>query len=424
MRFWLRLNVSLIGLCIVLISGVLIYNRWRNPSPSWIAFYSDRFPAPGGFYLMSPDGDDVHLIMLNRPSLAAPILWSPDASRLMLQQINEAYEYQLVVVGLAGQHLYAEDVPPIFGSRQAWSPDGEWIVFEGMPVADLAQGVALHRMRSDGSALSCLLPVTDNPRLHNLDWSPDGQWIVATRAEPEMGVYRLRPDGSDLQLLYQSLKIHLAKWSPDGAWIAALVSERGVDRVYGMRPDGSQFQPITPDDTYASSLAWTPDGQWIVCSLQVRGQVRGLYRTRPDGTDIQQITDLEIFYARLSPDGQWLIYTLHTGGQESGLYRIRPDGTDMQQLTTIPAFDFRLSPDGQWIAFDSAPDPTLAGGRDIYRVRLDGSQLQRLTNNSSDDSDPTWSPAAHYPYQGRIMLIVGMALIMAGFAPWSRWLRA
>ncbi|NIR94712.1 MAG: hypothetical protein GWO08_13880, partial [Gammaproteobacteria bacterium] len=76
-------------------------------------------------------------------------------------------------------------------------------------------------------------------------WSPDGEWIAFVRFDPDIpgcsgfpqiygneqchlgSLYRIRPDGSDLQLLFEPIFINnyfhgyghdAPAWSPDSQW--------------------------------------------------------------------------------------------------------------------------------------------------------------------------------------------------------------
>jgi dipeptidyl aminopeptidase/acylaminoacyl peptidase len=73
----------------------------------------------------------------------------------------------------------------------------------------------------------------------------------------------------------------------------------------------------------------------------------------------------------------------------SHLYRARPDGTDVVDLTPASdGEDGRWSPDGTRIAFTSYRD----GNAEIYLMNSDGSGVVQLTHNSADDTEPAWSP--------------------------------
>jgi Tol biopolymer transport system component len=74
---------------------------------------------------------------------------------------------------------------------------------------------------------------------------------------------------------------------------------------------------------------------------------------RRDGSGLRQITmgaDFTDRVPRWSPDGRWIaFFSNRAGGYE--LWKIRPDGSDMQQLTEVPDASFPAwSPDGSRIA--------------------------------------------------------------------------
>ena len=66
------------------------------------------------------------------------------------------------------------------------------------------------------------------------------------------------------------------------------------------------------------------------------------------------------------------------------------DGSGRLQLTdnTSDDSDPAWSPDSAKVAFSSRRE----GNTDIYMMNADGSQLQRLTDGEGDDTHPTWSP--------------------------------
>lgn len=101
-----------------------------------------------------------------------------------------------------------------------------------------------------------------------------------------------------------------------------------------------------------------------------------------------------------SPDGTRIAF-----GCDRGICTMNADGSDVRQLTDPmePAFD----EDPDW-----GPNGSIAytrnysdgrRGRDIFVVREDGSEPRRLTNDSSDDSQPSWSPDG-----SRLAVIRGM----------------
>jgi hypothetical protein len=79
-------------------------------------------------------------------------------------------------------------------ARPDWSPDGEWIVFQGREnePPDLHVGVAIHRIRPDGTARDYY------PR-----WLPDGSAVIYQRCIDLWicNARRVEPDGANRRLL-------------------------------------------------------------------------------------------------------------------------------------------------------------------------------------------------------------------------------
>ena len=81
-------------------------------------------------------------------------------------------------------------------------------------------------------------------------------------------------------------------------------------------------------------------------------------------------------------------------GSSWQIYSIKPDGTDMQQLTNLPPTDWEgwapsYSPDGTSVAFSYAPSDN--GGFDIFVMNSDGSALTQITHDGLSAA-PRWSP--------------------------------
>jgi hypothetical protein len=77
-------------------------------------------------------------------------------------------------------------------------------------------------------------------------WSPDGRFISFLRTSGDLyrgALYRVRPDGSELQLLFIADSSRYVKpsaaWTPDGSAVIALVSSNGQSGLRLIRADGT-----------------------------------------------------------------------------------------------------------------------------------------------------------------------------------------
>lgn len=162
-------------------------------------------------------------------------------------------------------------------------------------------------------------------------------------------------------------------WKAEGEWIVfycgIFTDSESRSNLYIVRPDGSELQQITNNRIVAKSPSWSPDGTWIVFHDGTH-----VYRIRPNGKDITTIVDLptlqEIVDVVWSPNGQWIAY--NTIGLLSGqeLWLIQPDGTNKTRIAQSEDMSFlRLSwsNNSQQIAFANIKSGTATG---VYSVDI------------------------------------------------------
>lgn len=194
--------------------------RW-SPDGKWLSYTSIN-PLEIKFYHMET-GESQTL-----PSgLGYPAVWSPDSSRVILQDLdwgefgylNKLYSYSLEnewLTMLAYGEYYDESYP-------AWSPDGQWLAVvrrdwvEGMPEPDNQVWI----MRPDGTEARQMTE-TDNFTYGQPAWSPNSRYLVfGYRTVVEQGV-----DLGLMMLDIRSEKIHLLAESGNRpAWLTQLKSE-------------------------------------------------------------------------------------------------------------------------------------------------------------------------------------------------------
>jgi hypothetical protein len=267
------------------LGGLIVYGKW-NPNFQVADWFTER-----------PDGSgqrDLHL-------RSSCVVWWPDGSRLLITE-DEALG--------PGHPLRPATVLP------------------------------------DGSGLRRLDATTD-PRL-NLgcgDVAPDGARIVLEGFNDQRpglkGIYAVRAsDGGGLVRLTRGFDA-VPAFSPDGREIVFMRTKAGVipngaGALFVMRADGTGLRRITPWGSAFLNQGWSPDGRWIV----FQKPYGLLYLVHPDGTGLDQIPiDLPAGSGGVapswSPDGSRIVFSLQ-GGERWGIYTVRPDGSDLQQVTNVP----------------------------------------------------------------------------------------
>ena len=250
-----------------------------------------------------------------------------------------------------------------------WSPDGTEIAF-------LDGGSLRIHSFLDASQREVLSNVYAN----YLDWAPNGEWIVLAVHHPSpLGLYLVRPDGTDLHHIGPDASATEPRWSPDGTRVAATFfhSPGGTNTVDVVSVDGTSKRVAT--DTYYGPT-WSPDSTRLAY-VDTNGQL-SVVRTDAPNTlpvSISKIT------APQTASGQpsWSVKDKIAYTSGGGLKAVNPDGSG--QMTILEhGFGPQWDPTGEW----------LLGmiGDDIYRVSDEGTEPTNLTNTEDRyDSRPRWS---------------------------------
>ncbi len=187
---------------------------------------------------------------------------------------------------------------------------------------------------------------------------------------------------------------------------------RGCDQQYIMNIDGSNTRRVSNGEGRTTCGYFYDNDQRILYSStfahdpacpatpdQSRGYVWPLghlevYTSRPDGSDLQQLTDNGAYNAEstLSPDGTRILFTSTMDG-DIELYTMAVDGSNVRRLTDRVGYDGGafFSPDGRSIVWRSAYPETAADTADYMELltnRMVRPARVELWVANADGTDP------------------------------------
>ena len=258
--------------------------------------------------LVDLDGENDRLWMrgTREVGLSGAPQWSLDGKRaavVAIDSIKQIYAPYILDLETGKEKSLYDPLPrDLDFIHLNWSPDGRWVAMAG--TARNRSGYAdIYKLRVDTGKL---VRLTRKPSARNWrpNWSPDSKRIAFdARTELHRDIYMIdAADGKNrVKLTNLPLSSEPAIWSPDGKWIAfqSYLPEDPVGgtpdyaEMYVMRPDGSNVQRLTFNDTGDFPKCWSPDSKWIVYRHFVRqedgGLLDGLYRMHIETKEIRLI---------------------------------------------------------------------------------------------------------------------------------------
>ena len=169
----------------------------------------------------------------------------------------------------------------------------------------------------------------DTPTLHQIDTgfanrlnndhgiSPDGSMLVISDSTQTDGscIYTLPVVGGEPTRITNDVPSYWHGWSPDGLTLTYTAKRGETFQIYCCPVQGGLETQITRDFDHCDGPDYTPDGEWIWFNGERSGAV-DLYRIRPDGSDLQQMTADERvnWFPHPSPDGQHVVYLAYENG--------------------------------------------------------------------------------------------------------------
>jgi TolB protein len=307
----------------LLILVVLLTFARRDFSGAWIAFESNREGSPA-IFLMTGDGGTIRRITPDHKCGIEP-RWSSDGRWIAFAN-SCTYSRELLRIrpGGATPHLLASSLP--FAQAGLWSPDGDWVLV-------IRNESDLVLVRADAGEERLLASAYAQPF-----WSPDGQWIYASPFDrPRSQLDRIHIETSRVETLLADTRFASPGWSPDGSHLLLVISTDHGDELFTMNPDGSALTalPINLPPPRLAEPQWSSDGAWIAFLGGETFIDQHLYRIRPDGSALEQLTAQtgDLLNIQWSPDGAWLLFGANYE-RSWDVYRLRADGsTTIENLT-------------------------------------------------------------------------------------------
>jgi Tol biopolymer transport system component len=269
-----------------------------------------------------------------------------------------------------------------------WSPDGRRLVF--------------HRM----------VPCTPGESRDGMDGTCD---LIYTVRLDGKGLKPLVPCAFDASRPYPDSCVgaHTPAWSSDGSKIAfsyslvnrdyvgSLKLQRAIWIVNADGTDRRQLTQLTPGTSWDAGPQWSPDGSKIVFTrADLAKQKDAVLTVDVESGELFQVTPWPLHAdgdPEWSRDGNWILLTTQPRNRAENVYKIRPDGTGLTNLTRHKRGRYHylsssFSPDGKRIVSARTPGTGPERAADLVVMNADGSKIRPITKTRLWESSVDWGP--------------------------------
>lgn len=368
--------------------------------------------------------------------------WSPDGERFAFDSSRGGARRIWVADSSGGNptQLSSDEADLASHVRAAWSPNGDWIVYERQSDTQAASA-SLHVIAVDGSTEFAL---TDGGHRDMAPaWSDEDSIVFASDRGGALNLWQIdldpakgRTRGAPVQvtlgagedfdpaiaadgtLAYVTLRRLANLWQVDvnpgtlqfgeeperlmeASWndYAPALSSDNLRTVFTSDRNGqadiwisdgkSEPTRLTSLDGQDLQAVWSPDDSKIAFFSDARGN-NDIYILSMNGGAPVPVTprDSNDINPYWSSDAQRIGFTSDRSGR-SEIWAMDADGNNSMQLSKIGTLGHtaRWSPDDEWLLFTSIAE----GDRDVWAVRNDGSETRRITTAPTQDAHGLWS---------------------------------
>jgi len=195
----------------------------------------------------------------------------------------------------------------------AWSPDGRYLYF----ASDRSGSMNLWRVAIDEESGETLAPpepiTTPATSLAHMSVSGDGRTIAYSSVLVTVNIQRQSIDPSTGMPIGQPTWVTTGsrRWvspdpSPDGERVVFYSLSQPEGHVYVAGTDGTGLRRVTGDSAVDRVPRWSPNGDWIAFFSNRRGPL-DIWKIRPDGSDLTQLTEGGVAVPVWSPDGERMV---------------------------------------------------------------------------------------------------------------------
>jgi len=328
---------------------------------------------------------------------------SPDGSRIAYTVINndgDARPYsQLWLMTVADGKSIKLSSGKEGASGPEWSPDGQWIAYDGR----LGDKSGLIVARADGSNAKFLAPLrwTNSPLPStgkSIAWSPDGKRIAFVTSVPGPETQNATGD---------PVVITRYLYKPDDSEGFTRFNDNRRVHIFVVDVANAQVKQLTTGDHYEHSIDWSPNGDELLFISNREPNEDQFFNYDiftlkvTDGTMTRlTATESAEYRPRWSPDGKTIVYQatkrgltdLETTMEDTHVWLMNADGSNRRELTSM--IDNRQgapswSPDGNAIYFTVLE----RGNVRLYRMPIAGGQPEVIVNDRG--SVGAWSVSSN-----------------------------